>query len=129
MIVYLDNNIWNYLVDDTRSEFLQAADLVKAVANGRLQILFSPVNLTEINRCFEYKPEKARRMVNLSLKLAPCTTVGPKEVVSTQVDNFLAGRPQNVRDLWAGDTSSFDKIRTGISGNPSYVLLQNSMTK
>ena len=122
MIVYLDNNIWNYLVDDACYQSQHVGELVDAVRDGKLQVLFSPVNLTEINRCFEHKPEKARRMVNLSLQLAPRTIVQPSQVVSTQVDNFLAGRPQSVNDLWTGDTKSFDEVRAGISGNPSYVL-------
>lgn len=122
MIVYLDNNIWNFLAHDARPESHQVAELVEAVKVGKLQVLFSPVNLTEINRCFEHKPQKARRMVNLSLKLAHRTTVQPSQIVSTQVANFLAGRPQDVSDLWAGDTHSFDVVREGISRNPAYVL-------
>ena len=122
VIAYFDNNIYNYLVDPARPEFQHVSALVEAAKSDKLQVLFSPVNLTEMARCFESKPEKARKMVDLSLQLADRVAVLPAEVVSAQVRAFVNGRPPDINDLWPQQPSMFDQVRTGIVGNNPYTL-------
>lgn len=53
--VYFDNNIYNYLVDEQSISQNDVGKLLAAINSGQVEVLFSPVNLFEIVRCYENK--------------------------------------------------------------------------
>ncbi|MBA7665740.1 hypothetical protein ES703_73814 [subsurface metagenome] len=69
MKVYFDNNVYNYMVDGKTIEKSNVMTLVEAVKDKKLEVIFSPINLFEIVRCYENKDEKARKMLDLSFNL------------------------------------------------------------
>ncbi len=88
MRVYLDNNVYNYMVDEKKIESSEVKIIVNAVKIHKLEVLFSPVNLFEIVRSYERKANKAKEMIELSFSLSNEVSESSTEILFNQLNTF-----------------------------------------
>jgi len=118
--IYLDNNIYNYLVDEDSIPETDVKKLIKAVNANVVEVLFSPVNLFEIVRCFENKEEKAKKMVERSYALSKKVTIPPNDVLVMQLKMHLNKFDFSNSNIYDSSDPLFNKIRNGILKSKSY---------
>jgi hypothetical protein len=112
--IYLDCNIYNYLVDGKSISQDDIEKLISAVDNYAVEVLFSPVNLFEIVRCYENKEPKAKKMIEISYKLSKHVTKTPNEILVDQLNTFISSQDFQYLNPYYSQESRFDQIRKGI---------------
>ena len=121
--VYFDNNIYNYMVD---GKFITTEDLekvIESVKQKKLEVLFSPVNLFEVIRCFENKNIKAYEMIKLTKILSPGRIAKePCQIVLDQLSEYLSGRSISETSPIPVSNTLFDKIREGTLRDKNYPI-------
>jgi hypothetical protein len=122
--IYLDCNIYNYLVDGKSISQDDIEKLINAVDNHTVEVLFSPVNLVEIVRCYESKESKAKKMIEISYKLSKHVTKTPNEILVDQLNAFINSQGFQYLNPYYSQESLFDKIRKGILNIDNYSVPQ-----
>ena len=120
--IYLDNNIYNYLVDGKSIPETDVKKLIKAENANVVEVLFSPVNLFEIVRCFENKEEKAKKIVEMSFTLSKKVTILPNDVLVRQLEVHLKKFNFSNSSIYDSSETIFNEIRNGILKNKSYCV-------
>lgn len=122
--VYFDNNIYNYLVDGQTISQNDIKKLLDAVETNKVEVLFSPVNFYEIFRCFENEEAKAKKMVEMSYKLARKTTKEQTEILLDQLKSFKNKQDFKNLGLYHSQETRFDKERNNILNIKNYKVSQ-----
>lgn len=122
--IYLDCNIYNYLVDGKSISQNDIEKLINAVDNCTVEVLFSPVNLFEIVRCYENKEPKAKKMIEISYKLSKHVTKTPNEILVDQLNAFINSQDFQYLNAYYSEESRFDQIRKGILSIENYQVPQ-----
>ncbi len=122
MKVYFDNNIYNYLVDGKSIPNNDIKKLINAVKSRKVVVIFSPVNLFEIVRCFENKDEKAKKMIEISSTLSKKVAITSDNIFISQLNAHLNNLDFSNLSIYSSSETIFDKIRNGILENKSYCV-------
>lgn len=121
MKVYFDNNIYNYLVDGQSISEGDIEKLLNAINSSKVEVLFSPVNLFEIVRCYENKEMKAKKMIEISYKLSRKMAKLPHEIL---LEQFKNSRGFQGLEPYYSEDSLFEQIRKGILNTENYKIPQ-----
>lgn len=122
MQIYLDNNIYNYLVDGKSYCQNDIEKFIDAINSNKIEVLFSPINLFEIIRCYENKKEKAKKMIEISYKINKKIIKLPDEILLEQLILFKNKKDSQNVNLYNTEETRFDKIRTGILNIENFII-------
>jgi hypothetical protein len=121
--VYFDNNIYNYMVDCKSITTEDLEKVIESVKQKKLEVLFSPVNLFEVIRCFENKNIKAYEMIKLTKILSPGRIAKtPNQIALDQLYKYLSGHSISETSPIPVSNTLFDQIRERMLKDKNYPI-------
>ena len=98
--------------------------IIECITQKKIEVLFSPVNLIEVVRCFENKDVKANKMMKSSRMLSPARIAKePCQILLDQLYQYLSGctRLSEISPIPDSD-ALFYQIREGILREQNYPI-------
>lgn len=108
------------MVDERKIKPSEVKIVVNAVKTNKLKVLFSPVNLFEIVRCYESKDYKAKKMIELSFSLSNEVSESSTDILYNQLNELDRHGNYSHRHSDLQSSRFFNEIRLSVSKKENY---------